>query len=202
MPSTVALISMIGVSMLALTAFCQSSIAQSRKSPCGGPPALLTRMSGSGQAASACWRPSSVVMSPATAVTLAPVSRRISAAVCSSVSAVRAVIDELDPGPPQRHRAGAAQPLARRADDRLASGDSQIQHVSLHRVVGGALSAAPATRYSRPAAWRHRSCRAPGNSRPAISSAPTLPASEKRACRRRRRRVEVRAIINCTDALR
>src|SRR5712691_5103193 len=92
MPSTTALINMIGVSMLALTAFCQSSIDQSRKSPCGGPPALLTRMSGFGQAASAAARPASVVMSPATVVTLAPVAARISAAVCSSVSAVRAVI--------------------------------------------------------------------------------------------------------------
>src|ERR1700756_2617683 len=72
MPSTVALISMIGVSMLALTAFCQSSTVHSRKSPCGGPPALLIRMSGSGQAASAAVRPASVVMSPATGVTLAP----------------------------------------------------------------------------------------------------------------------------------
>src|SRR6516164_1426057 len=73
MPSTVALINMIGVSMLALTAFCQSSIDHSRKSPCGGPPQLFTRMSGLGQAASAAWRPASVPMSPATAVTLAPV---------------------------------------------------------------------------------------------------------------------------------
>src|SRR5882672_60671 len=38
MPSTVTLINMIGVSMLALTAFCQSSTDHSRKSPCGGPP--------------------------------------------------------------------------------------------------------------------------------------------------------------------
>src|SRR3954471_7736127 len=53
MPSTVALISMIGVSMFALTAFCQSSTDHSRKSLGVGPPQLLTRMSGSGQAASA-----------------------------------------------------------------------------------------------------------------------------------------------------
>src|SRR5205085_2301906 len=86
MPSTTALISMIGVSMLALTAFCQSSTDHSRKSPCGGPPQLLTRMSGLGLAARAAARPASVEMSPGTAVTLAPVSLRISSAVCSRVS--------------------------------------------------------------------------------------------------------------------
>src|SRR5215831_11925816 len=63
MPSTVALISMIGVSMLLLTAFCQSSTDHSRKSPCGGPPQLLTRMSGLGHALSAAARPASVEMS-------------------------------------------------------------------------------------------------------------------------------------------
>ena len=45
MPSTVALISSIGVSMLASTALIQASRSQSRKSPGGGPPALVTTMS-------------------------------------------------------------------------------------------------------------------------------------------------------------
>ena len=45
MPSTVALISSIGVSMLASSALIQASRSQSRKSPGGGPPALVTRMS-------------------------------------------------------------------------------------------------------------------------------------------------------------
>ena len=67
--STVALISSIGVSMLASSALIQASRSQSRKSPGGGPPALLTRMSTCGQAASAAARPASVVMSPATART-------------------------------------------------------------------------------------------------------------------------------------
>ena len=67
MPSTVALISSIGVSMLASSAAIQVSRVQLRKSPGGGPPALLTRMSGLGQAASTAARPASVVMSPATA---------------------------------------------------------------------------------------------------------------------------------------
>jgi hypothetical protein len=67
--STVAFISSIGVSMLASIALIQASRSQSRKSPGGGPPALLTRMSTCGQAASAAARPASVVMSPATART-------------------------------------------------------------------------------------------------------------------------------------
>src|SRR5258708_25368365 len=90
MPSIVALISMIGVSMLALTAFCQSSTDHSRKSPCGGPPQLLTRISGLGQAASAAARPASVVMSPGTAVTLAPVAARNSGAAASRSDPLRA----------------------------------------------------------------------------------------------------------------
>ena len=92
MPSTVALISSIGVSMLASIALIQSSRVQLRKSPGGGPPALLIRISGSGQAFSAASRPAGVVMSPATSVTVTPgFALRISAAVFSSASAPRAV---------------------------------------------------------------------------------------------------------------
>ena len=47
----------IGVNMLPSTALRQSSSAKSLKSPGGGPPALLMRMSGLGQAASSCLRP-------------------------------------------------------------------------------------------------------------------------------------------------
>ena len=97
MPSTTALIRKIGVSMLASTALIQSSRPHSRKSPRGGPPALFTRMSGSGHAASAAARPASVVMSPGTAVTLTPVSLRISSAVFSRSAAVRAVITRSTP---------------------------------------------------------------------------------------------------------
>src|SRR5215468_8776451 len=111
MPSTTALISMIGVSMLALTAFCQSSTDHSRKSPCGGPPQLLTRMSGLGQAASAAARPASVEMSPGTAVTLALVSLRISSAVCSRVSLVRAVIVNSTPARPSDIAQARPNPL-------------------------------------------------------------------------------------------
>src|SRR5207249_2118044 len=50
MPSTVALMRRIGVIMFASTARIHVSRSQSRKSPGGGPPALLTRMSGAGHA--------------------------------------------------------------------------------------------------------------------------------------------------------
>src|SRR5437773_1489881 len=89
-PSTVALISSIGVSMFAPTALSQSSLENLRKSPGGGPPALVTRMSGCGQAASAAMRPCSLVMSAATATTIAPVAARISSAVSSSAWRSRA----------------------------------------------------------------------------------------------------------------
>ena len=72
MPSTVAFISSIGVSMLASIALIQSSRVQLRKSPGGGPPALLIRMSGSGQAFSTASRPAGVVMSPTISVTVTP----------------------------------------------------------------------------------------------------------------------------------
>ncbi len=65
-PSTVALISSIGVSMFASSAQSHAARSQSRKSPGGGPPALLIRMSGAPQVASAAVRPSGVVMSQAT----------------------------------------------------------------------------------------------------------------------------------------
>ena len=112
MPSIVAFISSIGESMLASTALIQSSRDQLRKSPGGGPPALLTRMSTAGQAASACARPSGVVMSPATATTFAPVLFLISSAVASSASLPRAVMTRFTPS---RARA-MAQPLPRPFD--------------------------------------------------------------------------------------
>src|SRR5213076_1087836 len=78
MPSTVALMRRIGASMFASSALIQVSRSQSRKSPGGGPPALFTRMSGAGHAASSAARPASVVTSPATAVTRTPAASRIS----------------------------------------------------------------------------------------------------------------------------
>ena len=108
-PSTVALMSSIGVSMLASIAFIQAVRSHSRKSPGGGPPALFTRMSGAGQAASAVRRPSSVVMSPTTAVTRTAQASRISCAVFSSASRPRAVITRFTPSRAREN----AQPLPR-----------------------------------------------------------------------------------------
>src|SRR6185437_15790344 len=90
MASTVLRMSSIGVSMLASSALIHASRSHSWKSPGGGPPALLTRMSGLGQAARAAARPSGVVMSQTTVATLAPVFFRISAAVASRASRPRA----------------------------------------------------------------------------------------------------------------
>jgi len=105
--SITALISSIGVSMLAFNAWIQVSRVHSRKSPGGGPPALLTRMSGLGHAASAAARPSGVVMSPATVVTFVPVALRISSAVASSDSRPRAMITSSTPS----RASDIAQPL-------------------------------------------------------------------------------------------
>src|SRR6185436_4126516 len=95
-----------GVIMLPSTALRQSSSAKSLKSPGGGPPALLMRMSGSGQAASSALRPASVVTAHTTGVTFTPVGPS-SLAVAWSASAPRAQIVTLTPS-----RASAwAQPL-------------------------------------------------------------------------------------------
>ncbi len=107
MPSTTARMSRIGVSMFASSALIQASRSHWRKSPGGGPPALLTRMSGAGQALSAAARPSSVAMSPATAVTSHLEALRSSSAVASSASRPRAVMTRFTPS----RASDIAQPL-------------------------------------------------------------------------------------------
>ena len=96
MPSMVASISSIGVTMFQVTPFSRSSRASSRKSLNGGPPALVTRMSGSGRAASSALAVL-VVTSAATAVTLAPVSSRIARAVAVAASPSRPLITTSTP---------------------------------------------------------------------------------------------------------
>ena len=112
MASTTARIIRIGAIMLASSALIQVSRSQSRKSPGGGPPALLTRMSGEAQARSAACRPSCVVMSPGTVVTVMPKRSRSSAAVASSASRPRAVMTRFTPSA----ASDAAQPLPRPFD--------------------------------------------------------------------------------------
>src|SRR5262245_35934764 len=91
-PSTVSRIISIGDSIMASSAAIQLSRDHSRKSPGSGPSALLSRISGSGQATSAAERPCAVVMSPVTVVTLTPVAATISAPVFSSASRLRATM--------------------------------------------------------------------------------------------------------------
>ena len=127
MPSTVALISSIGVSMLASIALIQSSRVQLRKSPGGGPPALLIRMSGLGQAFSAAARPSGRGdvadhfghgdAGIGLADFVGGLLQRLGAA--RGHGDMHAFAGEL-------HGAGAPQTLARCADDGAAAFDSKI----------------------------------------------------------------------------
>ena len=127
MPSTVALISSIGVSMLASSALIQSSRVQLRKSPGGGPPALLIRISGSGQAFSAASRPAGVVMSPRyfrhrdAGIEFA----NFRSGFCQRFRAARGHRDMHALGG-ERHRAGASQALAGCANDGAAAFDPKI----------------------------------------------------------------------------
>jgi hypothetical protein len=107
MPSITALMSMIGATILFSTARCQSSSLHWRKSPGGGPAALVTRMSGSGAAASSALRPAGVVTSAARGTTSVPVTARISCAVACSTAGSRALSTTR---PPSRASA-IAQPL-------------------------------------------------------------------------------------------
>ena len=127
MPSTVALISSIGVSMLASIALIQSSRVQLRKSPGGGPPALLTRMSGSGQAFSTASRPAG---RGDVADDLGHGDAGIGfpdlvGGLFQRLGAARGQRD-MDAFICQRHGAGAAQPLARCANDGAAAFDPKI----------------------------------------------------------------------------
>ena len=101
--------SSIGVSILLFNADCQSSNFQPRKSPTGGPPALLTRISRSGVSARAMLRPASVVMSHAIALTLPPAISRISATAVSRVLESRPFSHTLTPSA----ASAFAQPLPR-----------------------------------------------------------------------------------------
>ncbi len=101
-------ISSTATTMLAMTPsiiFCRSS---SRKSRNGGPALLLTRMSGSGQAANSAFWPSGEATSPATGMILAPVFSQL-VGRRGEVLLVAAVDHHLAAGLGQRLGAGAAQ---------------------------------------------------------------------------------------------
>src|SRR6478609_10385397 len=77
-------VSSTATTILAITPSIICARVSWRKSRNAGPALLFTRMSGSGQARSSAAWPSAVATSACTAVTLAPVAWRSSAAVCSS----------------------------------------------------------------------------------------------------------------------
>src|SRR5947209_11557718 len=87
--------------MLASSALIQSLRSQFRKSPAGGPPALLMRISGLGQAARMASRPSFVVTSATTATVSVPVADRISSAARSRISRRLATTTSFTPSPPR-----------------------------------------------------------------------------------------------------
>ena len=87
--------------MLASSALIQSLRSQFRKSPAGGPPALLMRISGLGQAARMASRPSFVVTSATTATVSVPVADRISPAARSRISRRLATTTSFTPSPPR-----------------------------------------------------------------------------------------------------
>ena len=112
-PSTVACISSSGVTMFCVTPASIASRSSSRKSRRGGPPLLLIRISGSGQASSRARCPSGVETSAATACTVAPHSARIASAVASNVVASRPLTTTSHPS---RARC-IAQPRPKPRDD-------------------------------------------------------------------------------------
>ena len=118
MPGTSACISAIALSMLPSSARMKSSRSQSVQTPGGGPPALLTRMSACPPSASSTLaRPSPVVMSAATGVTVTPCLSAISDAVRSSVSGVRALMTRSTPSA----ASASAQPRPRPFDEAQTS---------------------------------------------------------------------------------
>src|SRR5579864_7215006 len=76
--------------------------SSSRKSRNGGPALLLTRMSGSGQAANSAFWPSAEATSAATGMTLAPVALRSSSAVAFRRSLSRPLITTSQPASASR----------------------------------------------------------------------------------------------------
>ena len=89
MPGATACASAMGVSMLASSPASSFSRVIASNGVGGGPPLLLTRMSGAGQAASRASRTAGSPTSPATTRTCAPVAARISLAVASARASSR-----------------------------------------------------------------------------------------------------------------
>ena len=127
MPSTARWISSIGVTMFVATPAKIAARSSSRKSLTGGPPALVTRMSGDGSAAKSRSCPSRVVTSAATAVVRPSIAAVISSATRATRSALMPFNHDHRAGPGKRLGAGTPQAAAGAADDRLAAIDSEIE---------------------------------------------------------------------------
>ena len=178
MPSTVALMSSIGVSMLASSARIHASRSQSRKSPGGGPPALLTRMSGSRQAASAVARPSGVVMSQATSATWRPVAAPISSRGARDVAppcARRSSRRRLRARALRRSRAEA---LAGGAHQCFPAGDAEVHQDVFRRYSRGIVLAG---------AWNARAAGVPTDARSRVALARSSNRHDYTIAHRRRR---------------
>src|SRR5262249_26458215 len=122
--------------------------------PGAGPSALLRRMSGAGQAASAAARPAPVVISAATVVTLTPVAAAISAPVFCSASRLRATMVTSTPSPASAKAQAPPRP-------RLAPLSAACRPRSPRPIFSGPLrpSQAPATIHDhRLGIWRYSRC--------------------------------------------
>jgi hypothetical protein len=129
--------------------FCRSS---SRKSRNGGPALLLTRISGSGQAANSAFWPSGEATSAATAMILAPVALRSSSAVAEAIL-VAAVDDDLAAGLGQPVRAGRGRARGSTRRRSPCGRQSQIHagfpHIYIQNVGRSATAIAPSPVCSR-----------------------------------------------------
>ena len=103
----------------------------------GGPPLLLTRMSGAGQAASSTSRTLASPRSPSDSRSLRRRSRANLLRRRLEAVASRPLTTTWQPARGQFHRAGPAQALARGADDRLATCNAQIHGKTSSYCLGG-----------------------------------------------------------------
>src|SRR5690606_8361028 len=97
LPTTTAWISKMPLSMLLSTAALHVAWSHCPASPGAGPPLLVTKMSGDGQAASSAARPASVPTSPMTATGGWPDTAAISAAAACSACALRPLMTTMQP---------------------------------------------------------------------------------------------------------
>src|SRR5450830_1061161 len=170
MPSSEALISSMGASMLASRALIQSSRCHWRKSPGGGPPALVTTMSKSGWAAKMRARPSALATSAAThSARPGPRAFRRSAASRSGPS-VRATMTTCTPS--RTSAVAQARPRPELAPHTRALRPEIPRSMTQFSLIDAAPARTPSTRR----AWRMApaSGRGPGHGRLVEAPVPAL----------------------------